>query len=104
MTVSGGTSSGRVSFTGSGYSPEGEVQREGGGAVDGTLREELLRALAAADPANNATVREENGRWLVEGKSDGGRALVAARKAGFSETFDARFRAWARFRFPPSAS
>jgi len=61
------TASGRVSFAGSGYSPEGEVQREGGGPVDGTLRDELLRALAAADLANNATVHTEDGRWTVEG-------------------------------------
>jgi P-type Ca2+ transporter type 2C len=85
------TSSGRVSFGGSGYSPEGEVQREGGGALDGALREELMRALAAADLANNATVHEENGRWMVEGDPTEGALLVAARKAGFSETFDVRF-------------
>src|SRR4051812_20549688 len=85
------TSSGRVSFTGSGYSPEGEVQREGGGAVDGSLHAELQRALAAADLANNATVREEDGRWMVEGDPTEGALLVAARKAGLSETFDARF-------------
>jgi Ca2+-transporting ATPase len=85
------TASGRVSFSGSGYSPEGEVQREGGGSLDGTLRAELERALAAADLANNATVREENGRWMVEGDPTEGALLVAARKAGLSETFDARF-------------
>jgi Ca2+-transporting ATPase len=85
------TASGRVSFTGSGYSPEGEVTREGGGPIDGNLSDELLRALAAADLANNATVREEDGRWTVEGDPTEGALLVAARKAGFSETFDARF-------------
>jgi P-type Ca2+ transporter type 2C len=85
------TASGRVSFTGSGYSPEGDVQREGGGALDGSLHAELQRALAAADLANNATVREEDGRWMVEGDPTEGALLVAARKAGFSETFDARF-------------
>ena len=85
------TASGRVSFSGSGYSPEGEVKREGGGLIDGTLRDELLRALAAADLANDATVHEENGRWLVEGDPTEGALLVAACRAGFSETFDARF-------------
>ena len=85
------TASGRVSFSGSGYSPEGEVQREGGGSLDGALRAELERALAAANLANNATVREENGRWMVEGDPTEGALLVAARKAGLSETFDARF-------------
>jgi Ca2+-transporting ATPase len=85
------TASGRVSFAGSGYSPEGAVQREGGGSLDGTLRAELERALAAADLANDATVREEDGRWMVEGDPTEGALLIAARKAGLSETFDARF-------------
>jgi Ca2+-transporting ATPase len=86
------TASGRVSFTGSGYSPEGEVLPEGGGNVDGPLRFELERALAAGDRANNATVREEDGRWLVEGDPTEGALLVAARKAGLeSEALNARF-------------
>ena len=76
------TASGRVSLTGSGYSPEGEAQREGGGPIDGALRAELERALGAADLANNATVREENGRWIVEGDPTEGALLVAAEKAG----------------------
>lgn len=85
------TASGRVSFTGSGYSPEGEVQRDGGGAVDGPLRAEIERALAAADRANNASVREEEGHWVVEGDPTEGALLVAARKAGLeSEVLDAR--------------
>lgn len=85
------TASGRVSFTGSGYAPEGEVQRDGGGAIEGPLRSELERALAAADRANNASVRTEHGRWLVEGDPTEGALLVAARKAGLrSDTLDAR--------------
>jgi Ca2+-transporting ATPase len=76
------TASGRVSFTGSGYAPEGAMLREGGGAVDGSFRMELDRALAAANLANNATVRQEDGRWMVEGDPTEGALLVAARKAG----------------------
>src|SRR5205823_9559931 len=56
------TASGRVNVTGSGYSPNGVVQREGGGDLDGPQRAEVERALAAADRANNAVVREEDGR------------------------------------------
>ncbi|HEX6627384.1 MAG TPA: cation-translocating P-type ATPase [Gemmatimonadaceae bacterium] len=86
------TASGRVSFTGSGYGPEGEVRRDGGGTVDGELRAELERALAAADRANNATVHEQDGRWLVEGDPTEGALVVAARKAGLrSDALDARF-------------
>ncbi|HEX6058009.1 MAG TPA: cation-translocating P-type ATPase [Gemmatimonadaceae bacterium] len=76
------TASGRVTFAGTGYAPEGDVMRADGGAIDGALRAELDRALAAADRANNAAVREEDGRWIVQGDPTEGALLVAARKAG----------------------
>jgi Ca2+-transporting ATPase len=76
------TASGRVSFSGSGYEPVGEVRRQDGGWLDGTLRAELELALAAADLANNATVQEMDGRWSVQGDPTEGALLVAARKAG----------------------
>jgi len=86
------TASGRVSFTGSGYSPNGEVLPEGGGALDGPLRLEVERALAAADRANNATVHEDDGRWTVQGDPTEGALLVAARKCRLeSEALNARF-------------
>ena len=85
------TASGRVTFEGSGYAPDGAVQRDGGGPIDGTLRTELERALAAADRANNATVMEHDGRWSVQGDPTEGALLVAARKAGLSaEALDER--------------
>ncbi len=85
------TASGRVMFEGSGYAPEGAVRRDDGKAVDGMLRAELERALAAADRANNATVREHDGRWTVQGDPTEGALLVAARKAGLRpEVLDAR--------------
>src|SRR5690606_7569050 len=37
------TASGRIHFGGTGYAPEGEVVREGGGPIEGPLREEFLR-------------------------------------------------------------
>jgi Ca2+-transporting ATPase len=76
------TAGGRVLFGGSGYAPDGEVSREGGGPVDGPLRMELERALAAADRANNAAVLERDGRFSVQGDPTEGALLVAARKAG----------------------
>jgi len=85
------TASGRVTFGGSGYSPEGEVRREGGGPIDGTLKVELERALAVADRANNATIMERDGRWTVQGDPTEGALLVAARKAGIrSDELDQR--------------
>ena len=86
------TASGRATFGGSGYAPDGEVRDEDGGAVDGALRLELEGALAAADRANNATVVQHDGRWTVEGDPTEGALLVAARKAGLeAETLDVRF-------------
>lgn len=85
------TASGRVNFGGTGYAPDGEVSREGGGPVDGELRFELERALAAADRANNATVTVRDGAWTVQGDPTEGALLVAARKAGLAAAaLDAR--------------
>jgi Ca2+-transporting ATPase len=85
------TASGRVSFTGAGYAPVGEAERDGGGAIDGALRAELDRALAVADRANNATLSQRDGQWFVQGDPTEGALLVAARKAGIdSDDLDAR--------------
>jgi len=86
------TASGRVSLGGTGYEPEGEVRRDGGGAIDGSLHFEFVRALAAADRANNAVLQERDGRWTVQGDPTEGALIVAARKAGLeAEALDARF-------------
>ena len=76
------TASGRVNFEGTGYAPEGEVRREDGEKIEGSLQFEFIRALAAADRANNAVLRERNGRWTVLGDPTEGALIVAARKAG----------------------
>ncbi len=70
----------------------GYVRRDGGGTIDGALRFEFLRALAAADRANNAVLQERDGRWAVQGDPTEGALIVAARKAGWEdECLDARF-------------
>jgi Ca2+-transporting ATPase len=76
------TSSGRVRFGGSGYVPEGEVIREGGGEIEGPFEIELERTLAAADRANNAALVEQDGTWSVQGDPTEGALIVAARKVG----------------------
>jgi Ca2+-transporting ATPase len=78
------TASGRVTFAGSGYAPEGTVRADGGAPIEGRLRVELERALAVADRANNATVQQRDGRWTVQGDPTEGALLVAARKCGLS--------------------
>jgi Ca2+-transporting ATPase len=85
------TASGRATFEGSGYAPEGAVRTDTGEAVDGALQVELERALAAADRANNAMVQQHDGQWTVQGDPTEGALLVAARKIGLRpEALDAR--------------
>ncbi|MGH9859968.1 MAG: cation-translocating P-type ATPase [Candidatus Acidiferrales bacterium] len=87
------TASGRVTLAGTGYGPEGEVSHDGGGAVEGALRVELERTLAVADSANNAVLRQRDGRWMVQGDPTEGALVVAARKAGLNpDALHARFR------------
>ncbi len=76
------TASGRVTLGGSGYTPEGAVEREGGGTVDGPVAAELNRALVAGERASNATVVREGGRWTIHGDPTEGALIVAAGKAG----------------------
>lgn len=76
------TASGRVTLSGTGYAPTGEVHLEGGEKTDERLRIELERALAVADRANNAVLQEHDGRWTVQGDPTEGALLVAARKVG----------------------
>jgi P-type Ca2+ transporter type 2C len=86
------TASGRVSLGGTGYAPEGDVRQDGKGPIEGALRSELMRTLAAADRANNAVLQERDGRWTVQGDPTEGALIVAARKAGLEgDALDARF-------------
>ena len=86
------TASGSVTLSGTGYAPKGEVRRDTGGAIDGPLRSEFERVLAAADRASNAVLQDHAGRWSVMGDPTEGALIVAARKAGLEdEALDARF-------------
>jgi P-type Ca2+ transporter type 2C len=86
------TASGRSDLGGTGYTPEGDLRRDGRLVQDDTLRAEVERALRAADLANNATVNRSDGRWSVQGDPTEGALIVAARKVGLSpETLDSRF-------------
>src|SRR5215204_3491801 len=78
------TASGRVTLTGTGYAPDGNVRVAGGAPLEGGLRTELQRALTVADRANNAAVQQRDGRWTVQGDPTEGALLVAARKCGLS--------------------
>lgn len=91
------TASGRVNLGGTGYAPEGEVtqQRTGGNegaGLDDAVREEIERALAVGDRANNAVLRQDGDGWTVRGDPTEGALIVAARKAGLDASLlDSRF-------------
>ena len=78
-------------MTGRGTRQSAMCTEKAGGLVDGSLRHELVRALAAGDRANNAILQERDGRWTVQGDPTEGALIVAARKAGLEATvLDAR--------------
>ena len=76
------TASGRVMIGGTGYAPVGEVQSVNGGPITSSVHTELERVLAVADRANNASLHQRDGQWVVEGDPTEGALIVAARKAG----------------------
>src|SRR3954470_112794 len=62
------------------------------GRSRGPLRFELVRALCAADRANNAVLQNREGRWTVQGDPTEGALIVAAHKAGLDgDALEARF-------------
>jgi Ca2+-transporting ATPase len=95
------TASGRADLSGTGYAPHGQAtlhrfsKARGNGAEpvdDEALLHELKLALGVGDRANNAVLREADGRWSIQGDPTEGALLVAARKVGLEEaTLDARF-------------
>ena len=76
------TASGGATFSGTGYTPIGDVTLHNGDPVTGALRTELERALAVADRANNASLRQRDSQWIVQGDPTEAALIVAARKAG----------------------
>ena len=87
------TASGRVTLEGTGYAPVGAVRDGSGHPVSGDLGIELERGLAVADRANNASLQQRDGEWVVEGDPTEGALIVAARKAGLqAEHLTRRFR------------
>jgi Ca2+-transporting ATPase len=86
------TRSGQVEVTGTGYEPEGELLAGGRPLGAGDLRDEVHIVLSGGSLANDASLREDDGRWVVIGDPTEAAFLVAERKAGFDEERTARFR------------
>ncbi len=86
------TASGCTNLSGTGYAPQGDVNPVGDSAAGEVLQYELVRALRAADRANNAVLQEHDGTWSVHGDPTEGALIVAARKVGLlQEALETRF-------------
>ena len=86
------TATGRVNLTGAGYSPEGELQAEGGRVLAEEWKSETERLLQAAALSNNAQLTQRDGAWTSQGDPTEAALLVAAGKAGIDHgAIQARF-------------
>jgi P-type Ca2+ transporter type 2C len=73
------TASGTVNIAAPGHLSAGIQSEE---TLNDSLRFELERALTIAARANNAALRKDNGRWIVQGDPMEGALLLAARSVG----------------------
>jgi Ca2+-transporting ATPase len=85
------TRSGEVDITGTGYRPEGELLVNGERVQRGPVLDEIHVVLSGGSLASDASLREEDGEWVVHGDPTEAAFLVAERKAGFARERDARF-------------
>ena len=89
------TASGEVDLSGSGYSPEGDVTRDGrplgAGPDDDALAAEVRYVLGGGSLANDAVLQQDGDQWTVQGDPTEAAFLVAERKFGVTEDREARF-------------
>jgi Ca2+-transporting ATPase len=85
------TRSGAVEVTGTGYEPEGGLVADGRALAAGPLLDEVRAVLSGGALASDATIREQDGTWVVLGDPTEAAFLVAERKAGFAEQRGDRF-------------
>ncbi|HEX6424495.1 MAG TPA: cation-translocating P-type ATPase [Acidimicrobiales bacterium] len=85
------TRSGEADLTGTGYRPDGRVVAGGEPLAAGPLLEEIRVVLVGGSLANDASLRQEGGEWLVEGDPTDAAFLVAVRKLGMVDERGGRF-------------
>ncbi|HMM09854.1 MAG TPA: cation-translocating P-type ATPase [Paracoccus solventivorans] len=86
------TASGDTRVTGVGYAPQGRVETETGGPVDGALRAEHIVVLGGGSLASNAALRQAgDGSWEIQGDPTEAAFLVAERKLGTDARRHRRF-------------
>ena len=84
--------SGEAEITGVGYRPVGEVVVQGEPLRVDVVLEETSAVISLGILANDASVREEAGEWIVQGDPTEAAFVVAGQKAGYIERLEARFR------------
>ncbi len=85
------TRSGEVAVSGIGYRPEGDLTVDGRPLERGPLYDEVRAVLGGGSLASDATLREQDGAWVVRGDPTEAALLVAERKLGTTEKRTARF-------------
>ena len=86
------TASGHVTLTGTGYAPEGEVRREGGGASRRSAAHRIGARACVADLANNAVLQERDGRGACRATRPKARcSSLRGKPASATQTLEARF-------------
>jgi cation-transporting ATPase F len=76
---------GRYEVTGGGYSPEGQIQRNGQTVPPAGFSPALRECLTAGMLCNDSALIESDGRWSIQGDPTEGAMIVSARKAGLKE-------------------
>jgi cation-transporting ATPase F len=77
------TAEGHFEVTGSGYAPEGRLQRADGAALD-VVPPGVQGVLIAGALCNDSQITREDGRWKVQGDPTEAALLVSAQKGGYS--------------------
>ncbi len=86
------TAAGEVTLTGTGYRPEGQVLHDGKPLTEGSaLWHQTACVLSGGSLASNATLRQRDGEWTIQGDPTEAAFLVAEVKLGTHAHRAARF-------------
>ena len=80
--------SAELTFTGTGYDPDGLVLSRGSECTDPEMLDEAQRALAVADLASDASIRLDGDQWIAVGDPTEAALLTARARAGIEGPSD----------------
>lgn len=86
------TPSGTFEVTGSGYDPVGAIEVDGAALADEVLLAEVNYVIGGGSLANDASIRQEDGTWVIQGDPTDAAFLVAEAKIeGLAQAVGDRF-------------